>query len=79
MFIRKYLKRNLSSLDITFYDLLTIIVLLVPLFIGLIGLFDKDRPESTLIRVVYSLMWILIPLIILYYFYKDLITSFIER
>ena len=65
--------------DITFYDLLAIIGLLIPLFIGLIGLFDKDRPESTLIRVVYSLMWILIPLIILYYFYKDLITSFIER
>ena len=55
--------------------------LLISVFIitDLIGLFDKDRPESTLIRVVYSLMWILIPLIILYYFYKDLITSFIER
>ena len=65
--------------DITFNDLIIIIAALIPVFIGLIGLFDKDRPESTLIRVVYSLMWILIPLIILYYFYKDLITSFIER
>ena len=59
--------------DITFTDLTFIIVFLIPVFIGLIGLFDKDRPESTLVRIVYSLMWILIPLIIIYYFYGDLI------
>ena len=59
--------------DITFNDLIIIIAALIPVFIGLIGLFDKDRPESTLIRIVYSLMWILIPLIILYYFYGHLI------
>ena len=59
--------------DITFTDLTFIIVFLIPVFFGLDFLFDKDRPESTLVRIVNSLMWILIPLIIIYYFYGDLI------
>ena len=59
--------------DMTFIDYVFIIFFLIPVFFGLNFLFDKERPESTIVRIVSSLMWILIPLIIIYYFYGDLI------
>tara|TARA_S200000501_G_C20253406_1_gene495318 strand:+ start:87 stop:281 length:195 start_codon:yes stop_codon:yes gene_type:complete len=56
---------------------LILIAALIPVLIGFLYLFDKDRPEGLLGRIIGSLIWIIIPLIILYIFFPwDLIKFF---